>query len=56
MSYKEKDNQLIVVEPSTSPKIVAEMTTDPNSALDHNPYNEKEMKIKNQKILAYFED
>jgi hypothetical protein len=49
-------NDRIIAEASTSPKIVAKMTTDPSNALEDNPYTEEEMKIQNQKILAYFED
>ncbi|OZM57493.1 hypothetical protein CIB95_08545 [Lottiidibacillus patelloidae] len=55
MSKINTSNRLYA-EPSTSPKIVAKMDSDPKTALDQNPYNEEEMKIQNQKVLSYFED
>jgi hypothetical protein len=59
MHKDEKENTTgnrLYAEPSTSPSIVAKLDSDPKSVLDQNPYNEEEMKIQNQKILAYFED
>jgi hypothetical protein len=53
MSRKDKP---MVAEASTSPKIVAKTNLDPKDPLENNPYTEKEMKIQNQKLMAYFED